>query len=550
MQKAAETPEPGFDIIVAGAGASGATLAAALVRGGLRVALIEAGPDRNRAVNRIPALAFMASINPQTNWNFETAPIPALHNRRQRWSQGRIVGGSSAINGMLWMRGTRHDYDLWQDSGCPGWGWEAALDAYRAIEGSDRDSAYHGRDGALRTRRSDLDLPLTAPFLRAMGQAGLPLCENINADIEEGFGTFDVNVSLGQRCGVRQAWLQPLKNNPGLKIFHDTTVTRLLTAGGRVTGVGLKRGDTEFRLGARHEVVLCCGAILTPALLMRSGFGPAAHLQDAGIAVQRDCPGIGENLHNHPAVALRYYLSAPLSAARWLRPGPALAAGLRYVLKRSGPLAQSYVAMGGLFRSQPGDAPSDMMAVVMPALVKRAEVGAKLSSIFDMRHGFAVNVSLARQKSRGRIRLDPQNPFGDPVIAPDYFSVPEDLSAMTAGVLRLREAIATSQDLGPLVTETGPLAAAREADALPEAIRAACGTFYHPAGTCRMGGEDAPVRPDLRLRGVAGLRIADPSVVPLPMGATMHAPSILIGYRAAQMILSDLRAAGASTGNP
>jgi len=549
MHKATKTPRPEFDIIVVGAGASGATLAAALVRGGLRVALIEAGPHRTRAVNRIPALAFMASINPQTNWNFETAPIPDLNNRRQRWSQGRMIGGSSAINGMLWMRGTRHDYDQWQDNGCPGWGWEAALEVYRAIEGSDRGTACHGRNGALKIRRSALDLPLAAPFLRAMAQAGLPLADDINADIEEGFGTFDVNISQGQRCGVREAWLQPLQNNSYLQIFHDTTVTRLLTTDGRVIGVALKRGDSEFSLAARNEVVLCCGAILTPALLMRSGFGPAAHLQHAGIAVQRDCPRIGENLHNHPAVGLRYHLSPPWSAARWLRPGPALAAGLRYGLTRSGPLAQSYVAMGGLFRSQPGDAPSDMMAVVMPALIKRAEVGAKLSGIFEWRHGFAVNVSLARQKSRGRIRLDPQNPFGDPVIAPGYFSAPEDLSALTAGVLRLRQAIATSQDLGPLVTETGPLAAACDAAALPEAIRAACGTFYHPAGTCRMGGEDAPVRPDLRLRGVAGLRIADPSVVPLPMGATMHAPSILIGYRAAQMILSDLRAPGASTGN-
>lgn len=540
MQPDSDSFEACFDVIVVGSGAAGAPLAANLVRGGLHVALIEAGPDAESLVNRVPALAFMASINPATNWNFETAPIPALNGRRQRWSQGRMVGGSSGINGMLWMRGSRSDYALWEGADCPGWGWEEALRDYREIEGSDRADAFHGQHGPLQIRRAALDLGLEAPFLEAMAEAGLPVVDDINADEAEGFGSFDVNIAGGRRCGVRRAWLQPLKDHPRLKLYPKATALHLVTREGRVTGLRLRQCGRELELRARHQVVLSCGAIMTPALLMRSGYGPGQELQRAGIAVRRDCPGIGANLHNHPAVALRYHLASPLSAARYLRPWPALVAALRYAIGRSGPLGESYVAMGGLFRSRGGDGNSDMMAVVMPALVKRAEVGARLPEIFEWRHGFALSVSLARQRSRGKVSLDPRNPFGPPVIDPGYFDAPEDMEAMVAGVLRLRCAIAGSAVLGLSTREAGPLADAEDASALEEAIRQSCGTFYHPGGTCRMGGHEAPVAPDLRLRGVPGLRIADASVVPLPMGATMQAPSMLIGHRAAQLILRDI----------
>lgn len=548
MQDSSSIMKTSFDVIVVGAGASGAMLASQLVAGGLDVALVEAGARVNGVVNRIPALAFMASINAATNWNFETAPIPELNNRRQRWSQGRMLGGSSNLNGMLWMRGTRHDYALWQAAGCPGWGWDEALSAYRAIESSDRGDAYHGTSGPIHIRRAGLEIPLEPAFLSAMAEAGLPIAEDINADIEEGFGSFDVNIANGKRCGVYQACLMPLRDHPRLSVFTESHVIALTEKNGRITGVQLRRGAEVTALNAGLEVALCCGALLTPALLMASGYGPAAELQQAGIPLRRDCPGIGANLHNHPAVALRYTLSQPLSAARYLRPLPAIIAALRYAFGRKGPLGESYVALGGLFCSEAGVDAADMMAVVMPALVKRADVGAGLSEIFEYRHGFAVNLSLARQKSRGRIRLNPADPLGPPVIEPGYFAEPADLRAMTAGVMRIRAALGQSAALGGEITETGPLAGATDAAALERAIRASCGTFYHPGGTCRMGGEDAPVDPALRLRGVAGLRIADASVVPLPMGASMHAPSVLIGWRAAGLILADhRRAAGRQT---
>ncbi|WP_323039444.1 GMC family oxidoreductase [Gemmobacter sp.] len=540
---------PDSDVLVIGAGAAGSVLAARLAASGLAVTLLEAGPAKRGLVNRVPALAFMASIDPATNWDFTTEPVPGLDDRPQRWSQGRMLGGSSGINGMLWMRGGRADYDAWQAAGCPGWGWDDVLQVYRDIECSDRGGdPLHGADGPLRIRRARLDLPLTGRFLGAMRGADLPVVDDVNGDLAEGFGLFDVNIHGGERHGVARAWLDPARRLPNLHILTEATVTRLLVEEGRVTGAEVRRGGETLTLRAGGGVALCCGAIKTPQLLMLSGIGPAEVLRAHGIPVLLDCPGVGQNLHNHPAVALRYALGEPLSAFRHLSPLRAMAAGLRYALGRGGPLGESYVAMGGLFRSDPGLAASDLMAVVMPALVRRAEVGARLREIFEYRHGFAVSVSLARQASRGAVTLRSADPLQAPRIAPGYFSDPADMRAMVAGLLRLRAALAAS-DLAPALTEIAPLAGAETRDALADAVRAACGTFYHPGGTCRMGSDAAaPVDPQLRLRGIGGLRIADASVVPLPMGATMHAPSILVGERAARFMTADLRAPQSTQG--
>jgi len=542
MAEDAADPDWLCDYLVVGAGAAGCVVAARLSENPAnRVMLVEAGTARRKLVNRVPATAFLASMVEGTNWNFTSEPVPGLDGRRLVWSQGRMVGGSSSINGMLWMRGCPSDYDTWRQAGCPGWSYEDVLPVFRRIESSDRgDDALHGSSGPVPIRRSGLDLPVSDLFLDAIAGAGLPLVDDVNAVVHEGFGRFDLNIRDGRRAGAAESYLDPARDRANLRVLSDAPVLRLLFEGDRVVGAATRHGGVERRIAAAREVILCCGAVKTPQLLLLSGLGPAQELRSAGISVQRDIHGIGRNLHNHPAFALTYALREPISAYRYMSPLRGALAALRYATTRGGPLAESYVALGGLFRSDPSRDGPDLMVVAFPGLVKRAEVGARLSDVIERRHGFTVQVSLARQGSRGVVRLRSSDPAAPPVIEPNYYDDPADMTAMVAGVRTIRAAFRRPEVARHILTPLQPDVPDESPATLEAAIRTAGGTFYHPGGTCRMGQDPAAVvDARLRFRGVAGLRIADASVVPHPLSASMHAPSLMIGERAADFIRED-----------
>lgn len=541
------------DYLVVGAGAAGCVVAARLSEDpAARVVLLEAGPARRGPMTRVPATAFLASIAARTNWNHVTEPVPGLNGRRLQLNQGRILGGSSSINGMLYMRGALRDYDHWRQLGCPGWSGEEVLEAFRRAEASDRGAGrWHGAEGPLSIRRPRLSVPICQAFLEAVQAAGFPLVDDMNADVLRGFGFFDTNIRRGRRHGVADAYIDPLRGRPNLAVLTDSQATEIVLRGGRATGVRFRGPQGMQTVEAEHEVILCGGAINTPQLLLLSGIGPAEELRALGIAPVLDRPGVGRNLHNHPSYALTYALQEPASAWRYAAPHRALGLAARYLATGGGALGESYVATGGVFASDPALEIPDAMVVMMPALIKRGTVGARLSEVIERRHGFTVLVSLARQRSRGSVALRSSDPFAAPAIRPDYFSDPADMPAMVAMAQRMREAMRRPPVARLVSEELQPPAAVADAAGLEADIRARGGSFYHPGGTCRMGGDEASVvDPRLRLRGLDGLRVADASIAPAPLNASMHAPCIMIGEKAAQFIKEDHeRADGAGGGS-
>jgi len=530
------------DFLVVGAGAAGCAVAARLSQDPrARVVLLEAGPARRGLMTRVPATAFLASIAARSNWGFVGEPEPALNGRRLQLNQGRIVGGSSSINGMVYLRGHASDYDHWRQLGCAGWSGADVLPFFLRMENSDRGaSAWHGSGGPLTIKRAKLRLPVCDLFLDAMAAAGFPRLDDSNAGAPEGFGLMDVNIRRGKRHSVATAYLDPARRRPNLRVIAGAQATRVLLEGRRAVGVAYRGESGAGVVRAACEVVLCGGGICSPQLLLLSGIGPADELAQHGIDCAVDQPAVGRNLHNHPSLALTYLLKEPISAYGYLSPPRALGVGLRYLAGAGGPLGESYVATGGTFRSDPSIEIADAMIVMLPALLKRGTVGARLSEVFDRRHGFTVLASLARQNSRGRVTLRSADPLQPPAILHDYYSDPADMAAMVRIVQRLREAMRGEAVSRRIAAELSLPSPANDAATVEAEIRAKGSSFYHYGGTCRMGGDPAAVvDPRLRFNGVAALRVADASIAPAPLNASMHAPSIMIGEKAAAMIAED-----------
>jgi len=530
------------DYLVVGAGAAGCVVAGRLSEDRDRkVVLLEAGPRRHGLLAHVPASGFLTTAAARTNWNFQTEPVPALGGRTLQWNQGKVLGGSSAINGMLYMRGHSREYDQWSQMGCTGWSFEDVLPYFRKAERSARGaSRWHGDAGPLPVRPSRIDLPICREFLGAMSDAGYPTVDDINTDIVDGFGHIDVNVDRGRRVSTADAYIVPAASRPNLEVVTDARVVRLRVEAGRLTAVDYRDRAGVHTVHVDGEAILCGGAINSPQLLLSSGIGPADELRRLGIAVVLDQPGVGRNLHNHPAYTLQYALAAPLSAYRYLNPLNALSAGLRYALTRSGPFAESYAATGGVFRTEPSLEVPDIFAVMIPALTFRGGVGARLRDLLPQRHGFVVAVTGGRPASRGSITLRSADPEHDPVIQPNCFAVGDDLETLAKGVKIVRDAMRGARMRRLIADELQPREIANDMETLRRAIRQNGGTLWHPAGTCRMGvGPDAVVDPRLCLNGITGLRVADASVMPHPLTASTHAPVIMIGEMAAAMIRQD-----------
>ncbi len=532
------------DYLVVGAGAAGSVLASRLSEdSSKRVVLLEAGPRRRSLLSRVPGLGFLASVSARTNWNFETEPVPELRGRSLRWNQGKTLGGSSSINGMAYTRGHSREYDHWSQMGCTGWSFDGVLPYFKKSESNSRGASHwHGDSGPLTVRPSQVELPICEEFLGTMSEAGYPIVDDINTDVADGFCRMDVNIGGGRRMSAADAFLKPAASRPNLKILTDARAQKICIKDGRATAVEYRDASGLHTIDVKREIVISSGAVNSPQLLMLSGIGPADELRSLGIDVVLDRAAVGRNLHNHPAFVLQYALAKPISAYSLLSPVQGIKSALRYLLWKEGPFAESYVATGGIFRTNPDLEVADIIVVMIPALTFRGGVGAKLRDLLPQRHGFVVAISNGRPTSRGSITLASSDPNRDPVIRPNYFSHPNDLDTLAKGVQAVREALKGKRMHGLISEEVQPSNLGNDLEALRNAIRDNGGTFWHPGGTCRMGSDpEAVVDARLRVNGIAGLRVADNSIMPTPLNACTHAPALMIGEKAAAIIHEDHR---------
>ena len=503
-----------YDVVIVGAGSAGCVLAARLSEDpGTSVLLLEAGPADDVLEVALPS-AFYQLFHTERDWALTTEPQPGLGGRRLSWPRGKMLGGCSSLNAMIYMRGSPVDYDSW---GIPGWTWADLLPCFLRAEDNARGrSAFHGVGGPLRVEDLRRRQPLTSAFLASAIAAGHPANPDFNGAQQDGVGPYQVTQRGGRRWSAADAYLRPVLRRPNLTVLTEAWAQRVLVSGGRATGVGYVRDGEAHTVTARREVVLAAGAVHTPQLLMLSGIGPGAHLREHGIEVLADLP-VGEGLQDHPCVPLSWRTRDTPD----LHDAETPANVLRWLLTRGGPLASNVAEAGGFLRSAPGLPAPDLQLILLPAIV--VDHGRAM-----MPAGVTIAPTLVHVRSRGRVRLRSADPRWAPAVDPDYYVDPADLAAAVAGVRAAKEIAAT----GPLAELIdGPHGPA----ALPDldAVRAGTETLYHPVGTCAIG---PVVDPSLRVHGVAGLRVADAGVLPaVPRGNT-NAPTIAVAERAADLL--------------
>lgn len=535
-----------FDYIIVGAGSAGCVLAERLSADGRhRVLVIEAGGSDRRFYVQMPLGYGKLFYDPAVNWLYVSEPDPGLAGNRDHWPRGKILGGSSSINAMVWIRGHQSDYDDWQAAAGPEWGWEAACAAYRAIEDNEAGGDdWRGTGGPLHISANRRDLhPLVETFLRSAEATGLPRNEDFNGARQEGVGIYQMTIRKARRNSAARAFLRPAMKRPNVAVLTHAQVTKVLFEGRRAVGVEYRRKGVSGRVRATSEVILSAGAIGSPQLLMLSGIGPAAHLRDHGIGVVADAPQVGRNLNDHQGINYTWRMTVP-TYNDILRPwwGKALV-GMKYLLTGTGPLAKSINHAGGFFRTSP-DLPRPNMQLYFQAfstLVPR--VGERPLLTPDPFSGLSIGLSNCRPTSRGEITLKSADPFTHPRIVANAYSTDHDVEEMLLAVKYLRR-IAAEEPIRPLIAEElRPGPAVQSDDDLIADFRARSGTVYHPSCTVRMGRDPATSAVDsaLRVRGVEGLRVCDASVFPTLIGGNTNAPSILVGWIGAGRILEQSR---------
>ena len=524
------------DYVIVGAGSAGCVLASRLTENpDVRALVLEAGPPDTADEIHIPAAVSQLFQGPY-DWNYQTVPQQRAGDRSIYWPRGRVLGGSSSINAMIYIRGSRHDYDTWRDEyGCEGWGYTDLLPYFLRSEHNSRgESAWHGASGPLSVQDLRYKSGLTEAFVAAARNCGQPANDDFNGPQQDGVGFYQVTQQGGRRWSAADAYLHPAAARPNLTILTDALATGLEIEGGRALGVRYLRRGVEEVAWAEAEVILAGGAVNSPQLLMLSGIGPAADLREHGIPVVVDSPGVGANLSDHPIVTGMW--ATPRSRGLWEQAGPRNLA--RWQLLHSGPLTSNVAEAGGFWRSDPALPAPDIQWHVLP--VPYQNYGLADPAI----RALSVLITLVAVGSRGRIRLRTADPRHKPAIDPAYLSDMADLGPLLSAIAQVRE-FAAARPLSKICqSELAPGDGLRTEAELIDWIRSDITTIYHPAGTCAMGGDSvlaaskltSVVDTDLRVRGVERLRVVDASVMPaVPRGNT-NAPVIAIAERAADLI--------------
>ncbi len=531
-----------FTHIVVGAGAAGCVLAARLSADpNLKVLLLEAGADgRFDPMLKVPMMTAILLRGQRHTTQFRTGAEPGMAGREIDLPRGKVVGGSTAINGMVYVRGLPQDYDSWAQSGMPGWSWEAVRPYFLKSEsfGGPGDATEHGTDGPLGVSRPPVELsPLSDAFIEAGLAAGYPACADFNAPQAEGFGRYHFTIRDGRRESAATAFLDPVRTRSNLTLVSGATVQRIRIDGGRATGVEVSRKGTRTSYRASEDVILCGGAFGSPALLMRSGIGPADHLAETGCDIVADRAAVGENLHDHVLIRVGHEAPAEATLHDLTRIDRAGLAFLRAWLSGTGPMSIFPLEAGAYLRGPGADMPN-LQSHFLPALSSATVRFNPFRPPANATAGFMANASIMRPASRGRLRLTGPRPDDRLDLSFNYLSDPRDLDQLVDGVEILRDVFSQKPFDPYRLREVGPGKGVLGRKAIADWVRETAGTVHHACGTCRMGTDDASVvDPELRVRGVEGLRVADASVFPSIPSTNTAAATIMVAERAADLIL-------------
>ena len=532
-----------FDYIVVGAGSAGCVLANRLSADpDCSVLLVEAGGKDRNPLFRLPMLMGKLFHSGIYNWRYHTEPVPSLDGRSLYWPRGKVLGGSSTINGMIYVRGNRHDYDRWAQMGLAGWSYDEVLPAFRRSEGHvERDGAYHGAEGELTVCRARSTNPLFDAFVEAGRQAGHAVNDDFNGAEQDGFGRYDFNIRRGKRCSTSVAFLRPVRHRRNLTIMPDCLVRRVVVDGRRATGIEVTQPGGVRTIRAEREIVLCTGTVNSPQLLMLSGIGPGDALKRHGIPVLHELPGVGRNLQDHVDCVIAYTCAQPITLYRDLRADRLIGSVIAGMLFNRGVATTFPYEAGAFLKSRTDLLAPDIQVHFMPALENTADLHVPnpfKKTPVEETHGFSMRVGPVNPASRGWISLRSADPADPPLIQPNYLQSEADCRTTIAGIRMLRDVIAQPAFDAYRGPELAPGDTLQSDADLAAWLRANAMTTFHPVGTCRMGTDPmAVVDARLSVHGIDGLRVADASVMPIIISGNTNAPAIMIGERAATFMV-------------
>jgi len=527
-----------FDFVVVGAGSAGCVLANRLSANGRHsVALVEAGGKDNSPWIHIPVGYFKTIKNPALNWMYRTQADPGLNGRALNWPRGKTLGGSSSINGLLYVRGQAEDYDNWRQMGNVGWAWEDVLPLFKRAESwEDGHNDYRGGDGPLAVSHSRKSWKIVDAWVKAAQEAGFPYNPDYNGKTQDGVGYFQLTSKGGLRCSSAKAYLKPVRSRQNLEVFTHFHTDCVLFEGKRAVAIKGRHRGTSKTIRARKEIILSAGAIGSPQILMLSGIGAGRELARHGIKTRVERVQVGKNMQDHLQARPVYKCSVPTINTRTSGLYNQAKIAIEYALKRTGPMTMAASLGTGYLKTRAELATPDIQFHIQPFSAENPTTGV------DNFDAFTASVLQLRPESRGHLELKSANPEDHPDIHPNYLATKTDQDTIVEGI-RIARRICRQNAVDRLITEEhapGRKIADEDYDSLLEWARNTATTIYHPTGTCRMGTDDAAVvDPRLKVRGVDGLRVADCAIMPMIVSGNTNAPAIMIGEKASDMILED-----------
>jgi len=524
-----------FDYIIIGAGSAGCVLANRLTKNGkYNVAIFEAGKSSDIWKVKMPLALLYTMHDPRYNWKYYSEPEPYLNNRRLFCPRGKMIGGCSAHNGMVFVRGNQDDYKRWESFGLKSWSYEKILPYFKRIETwSEGENQYRGSFGLLPVNQSKNNNPLFKAFLGASSEAGYKINTDMNGEVQEGFGMFDTTIHKGERASVAKYYLNPAKSRKNLNIFSNSFVEKIMFDGKKAIGIEVKIKNKIEKVYAKKELILSGGSINSPQLLMLSGIGDVNHLKEKGITVVSDLKGVGKNLQDHLETYIMQECKTSDTLYTYTKLIPKVLAGIQWFLSKSGPCSQSYLEAGGFTKSSTKREMPNIQFHFFPSFVIDHGL------VNPKSHGYQLHASPNHPKSRGSVTLNSSDPYDYPKILFNYLEDEDDLRQTRESIHVARKILSQPSFVKYAGKEVGPGSDKQSDDELNEYIKSNAETAYHPCGTCKMGVDKmAVVDEDLKVKGIQNLRIVDASVMPEIPSANLNAPTLMIAEKASDLILN------------